>query len=85
MLHAPGGPLPPVDSELAYRPHLPTLSLLTALKRMFHPKLGSPEGAEVTHEQVEGILVAIAIGDRRGAFLVRLSPLSCASIPHWQA
>lgn len=36
---------------------------------MFHPKLGSPEGAEVTYEQVEGVLVAIALGDRRGSSL----------------
>jgi len=37
---------------------------------MFHPKLGSPNGAILSHEGILGMLIGIAAGDRRGAFSV---------------
>lgn len=36
--------------------------------RMFHPKLGQEEGAEVKYERIEGMMVGIASGDQRGSF-----------------
>jgi ADP-ribosylglycohydrolase len=57
---------------------------------MFHPKLGSPQGVSISHEQVLGMLIGVAAGDRRSApfravfapgAIEHFSPLSPASEP----